>query len=119
MYKYNPAYYKRIEVYKNGNLPYSFNYKMRLRYVGEKCPVCGCVMKNGANEPTIQHNKPISKGGEHRLENISIFCKKCNISIGNTETPINNTQDVIDKWFEVRSMSNKELINRIWNLKNA
>ncbi len=117
MYKMSECDKRRKEVYKEGNLPYSFDYKIRLRYIGEKCPVCGCVMRTGMNQPTIQHNKPISKEGEHRLVNISVFCKRCNISIQDKEVPIKNTLDVIDKWYEIRNISSRQLIDRLWTLK--
>ena len=92
---------KRLEAKKESDLSYSFDYKIRNAFVGEKCPICGCVMNyaNNLTKPTIQHNTPISLGGKHEIDNISVICNKCNTSIQNREiTPAYNTEVVKEKW---------------------
>jgi 5-methylcytosine-specific restriction endonuclease McrA len=100
----SPARQKRLEEHKKSELPYSFNYKIRNAFHGEKCPLCGCTMNNENNlvKPTIQHNIPISKGGEHEITNISVICQSCNTSVQNREQTgkLNNDQ-VIRKWNEI------------------
>lgn len=86
--------------YQNSTLPYSFTYKMRRAFDGKTCPVCKKTMSSAYKQltPTIQHNKPISQGGEHEIENISIICLSCNTSIQDQETNGLNNQDVINTW---------------------
>lgn len=101
---------KRQEAYKNSSLPYSFDYKIKHIFYGRKCPICGCEMKTNVDEtgvvsdnrlPTIQHNVPISKGGEHELGNISVICKQCNITIQDKETGDLNAEEVIKEWEKI------------------
>ena len=95
------AQQKRLDAKKESSLPYSFEYKMRQAFHGEHCPICGCVMDCNSNltKPTIQHNIPISLGGKHEIDNISIICVGCNTSIQNrTETPPYNTDLVRMVW---------------------
>ena len=95
------AQQKRLEAKKDSSLPYSFEYKMRQAFHGELCPICGCVMdgSNNLTKPTIQHNVPISLGGKHEVDNISIICSGCNSSIQNRqETPPYNTDMVKAVW---------------------
>lgn len=104
---------KRKLAYKQGNIPYSFIYKMRKAMTGERCPICNIVMeiKYGRDGnivwtirdymPSMQHNKPISKGGTHTLDNISFICKSCNLSLQNKETPKLNNELVRKKWEEL------------------
>lgn len=94
---------ERRVVYKNSDLPYSFGYKIRAAYIGKRCPVCGNVMGYGEfgtrlNLPSIQHNIPISKGGEHKLDNISVICSSCNKSIRNNITGELNSKEVKEIW---------------------
>lgn len=89
--------------YEKSSLPYSFEYKIRQAFNGKICPICGCKMAPGdfghrLNIPSIQHNIPISKGGEHELHNISVVCKSCNVSIQDTETGELNNLEVIETW---------------------
>ena len=51
--------------------------------------------------PTIQHNLPISKGGEHEIDNISVICESCNTSICDNETEEFNNAEVIEKWDKI------------------
>lgn len=99
----------REEAYEKSSLPYCFGYKIRQSFTGEKCPVCGCTMKNydgSPTMPTIQHNIPISKGGEHELYNISVICKSCNVRLKDAETGSLNNADVIKKWNEISGIPN-------------
>jgi DnaD/phage-associated family protein len=52
-------------------------------------------------QPTIQHNTPISKGGEHELGNISVMCRSCNSSIRDKETGELNSREVADMWDKI------------------
>lgn len=101
---------KRQKAYKESSLPYSFEYKIRYAFHGEKCPVCGFAMEGSVDEagvasnihkPSIQHNVPISKGGKHELGNISVICHKCNVSLQDTITGDLNAEEVIKKWDEI------------------
>lgn len=88
---------KRNEAYKNGSLPSCF-IKIKYYFYNSPCPICNYKMRTGRHQPTIQHNIPISKGGKYELNNISIVCKECNISLRDTETGSLNNADVIDVW---------------------
>lgn len=90
----------RRAIYKEGGLPYSFNYKIRTAFVRKHCPICNCVMdySNNLVKPTIQHIVPISKGGKHQLGNIAVVCMSCNTSIQDKETGILNAKEVIEVW---------------------
>lgn len=91
---------KRKLAYKESSLPYSFEYKVKRMFEGETCPVCGKRMTSAYKRslPTIQHNIPISKGGRHELDNISVICESCNVSIRDNETGSLNNEMVIDYW---------------------
>ena len=99
---------KRRTAESESSLPYSFKYKIKQSFFGKKCPVCGVIMDNiidrelmitGNNFiPTIQHNIPISKGGKHELGNISVICKRCNVSLRDTETGELNAKEVEEVW---------------------
>ena len=94
---------KRKKAYKESSLPYSFSYKMKRAFEGITCPVCGKKMTSAYRErtPSVQHNIPISKGGEHELENISMVCNGCNSSIRDKETDRLNNTMVVDLWDKV------------------
>jgi len=101
---------KRNKEYKNSSLPDSFSYKIRQAFWGKKCPICKCIMEEVSMskdcKPTIQHNKPISKGGKHELENISVICSNCNVSIGDRkETGKLNNREVIKVWNTIGNQS--------------
>ena len=91
---------KRKIAYKNSSLPYSFTYKIKRAFEGCVCPVCGKTMTSSVKVclPTVQHNLPISKGGKHELDNISIICESCNTSIRDEETGELNNAEVIETW---------------------
>lgn len=97
---------KRDEAYKKSSLPYSFLYKIRNAFNGCECPVCGNTMticKHKKFIPTIQHIVPISKGGEHELDNIAVICYSCNSSIKDKmiEGKLNN-EEVKEKWEQIQ-----------------
>lgn len=109
----------RQKAYRESSLPYSFEYKIKHAFYGEPCPICGFNMCGSIDEsgvgtnirrPSIQHNKPISKGGKHELGNISVICHHCNITLQDTETGRLNADEVIKKWDEI-CMSDKRLSN--------
>lgn len=91
---------KRQIAYKESELPYCFTYKIRRAFDGKQCPICGGTMHSSARTtmPTIQHNIPISKGGKHVIENISVICESCNTSIKDKETGALNNADVVRTW---------------------
>ena len=98
---------KRSEVYAIG-LPCSFNYLIRREFYSKPCPVCGAKMERdrefGTRKhiPTIQHNTPISKGGLHEIENISVICLSCNTSLRNTVTGMLNNSEVVSAWKKIK-----------------
>lgn len=92
---------KRQQAKKDSLLPYSFEYKIRNAFVGYVCPICGKQMnyENALSSPTIQHNIPISMGGKHEIDNISVICRSCNSSIQNRiATEPYNTEEVKRVW---------------------
>ena len=91
----------RAKAKKESSLPASFDARIRNAFVGKRCPICNVIMTYEFNttKPTIQHNLPISKGGKHELDNISVICQSCNTSIQNkVETPPYNTEEVKAVW---------------------
>lgn len=106
----SPQETKRQKAYRESDLPYSFEYKIRQAFYGKVCPVCNFEMKGYVDEcgiatdihkPSIQHNIPISKGGKHELGNISVICHQCNVSLQDTETGRLNADEVIKVWDEI------------------
>jgi len=88
---------------QESELPFSFNYKIRQAFFGRKCPICGIEMKPQEFQynqflPSIQHNKPITKGGKHELGNISVICKRCNVTLQDKETGKLNADEVAFEW---------------------
>lgn len=111
---------KRLDVKKESDLPYSFEYKIRNAFVGEECPICGCTMnyENNLTKPTVQHNKPISLGGKHEIDNISVICNSCNSSIQNrVETPPYNTALVKEKWECIGNVSGMSTQDRLGKVR--
>jgi len=91
----------RNKLYKESSLPDKFMGTIRSLFHGEYCPVCSIEMVQGTNtKPSVQHNKPLSKGGKHDLDNISVICLSCNMSIKNKETSTLNNIEVKKKWKE-------------------
>ena len=94
---------KRKIAYHNSSLPYSFEYKIKRAFDGMECPVCNKIMRLSykLSMPTIQHNLPISKGGKHEIDNISVICESCNTSIRDNETDSLNNEKVIEVWDKI------------------
>ena len=92
---------KRLEAKKESNLPSTFENQIRVAFNGKKCPVCNKIMnfERDIDNPSIQHNVPISLGGKHEIDNISVICRSCNCGIQNKEiTPPYNTEEVKQTW---------------------
>ena len=101
--KLSPARQKRQKARKESELPSSFDYKIRNAFLGKVCPVCGRTMQPNEFDktdtmPTIQHNIPISKGGKHEIDNISVICRSCNSSLQAEICPPYNTDEVKEVW---------------------
>lgn len=104
----NKTNYDRKKIEKESSLPYSFSYKIRQAFMLESCPICNCVMGYAERDeigmilrnpmPTIQHNIPLSKGGKHEIDNISVICHLCNVSIKDNITGDLNNKLVKEKW---------------------
>ena len=91
----------RIAARKASDLPSVFDQVIRNAFEGEICPICGDEMcsENSRKMPSIQHNVPISKGGLHDIDNISVICRSCNSMLqNNVETPPYNTEKVKEVW---------------------
>ena len=106
---------KRRQIYKHSSLPFSFEWKIRKAFVGEICPICKFPMElydydeiigniPSCRKPTIQHNIPISLGGEHELSNISVICHNCNVKIQNKITGELNNEKVVEKWQKLNGL---------------
>ena len=104
--------------YSESSLPYSFNYKIRRAFEGKKCPICNRTMTASSKilTPTVQHNTPISQGGEHELDNISVICLSCNTSIQDQKTGDLNQKEVIETWERIVKLE-KENKDWFWNLE--
>lgn len=52
---------------------------------GRRCGICREMVraKVGPMRPSIDHIVPLSKGGEHNLENVQLAHYRCNLSKGN------------------------------------
>lgn len=102
----NKKQYKKTESYKN--MKRNGSHKKRVITKGNKyedirrnvlfrrfnyiCQGCNvkCVHPNGVNYndnncATIDHIKPVSKGGNHTYDNTQLLCRKCNTMKGNNE----------------------------------
>ena len=103
-----PSTDARKIAYEKSSLPYSFEYKIKKEFIGKECPMCGCTMNYANNlvKPSIQHNIPLSRGGEHELGNISVICLSCNSSVKNTETGPLNSEEVIEIWDKINQKNN-------------
>jgi 5-methylcytosine-specific restriction endonuclease McrA len=57
---------------------YNYIFKELLHKYNFKCVECGCK-----ENLTIDHIKPVSKGGGDEISNLQIMCKSCNSKKGN------------------------------------
>ncbi len=52
----------------------------------ERCPRCDVVLDyDQAHQPNsaeADHIVPVAQGGDHRVENLTIICRHCNIMLG-------------------------------------
>lgn len=106
----------RYEAKKSSDLPSCFDYKIRHAFDGKQCPVCGATMREAIaySSPTIQHNTPISLGGKHEIDNISVICRHCNTSLQNRQItgPLNNAE-VQRIWSQIGNVSGMDTQNRL------
>ncbi len=55
---------------------------------GSLCIWCKCQLcfdgKNGLKSATIEHLRPISRGGTHNIKNLALACLECNRARGNS-----------------------------------
>lgn len=107
----------RKMAYKESSLPYSFTYKIKRYFEGKECPVCGRKMLSSykSTMPTVQHNIPISNGGKHEIDNISVICESCNTSIRNNETGDLNNAEVVEAWDKIVE-ADKKKIKWFWDV---
>jgi len=107
----------RKMAYKESSLPYSFTYKIKRYFEGKECPVCGRKMLSSYKStiPTVQHNIPISNGGKHEIDNISVICESCNTSIRNNETGDLNNAEVVEAWDKIVE-ADKKKIKWFWDV---
>ena len=68
---------QRRRARKKGNESRPYDFKTICEHYGNKCARCGNKIKL-----TIDHIKPISKGGPDIASNIQPLCRKCNSSKG-------------------------------------
>lgn len=79
---------KDKRIYKNGKPDLSITLtKLYLRDEGV-CQICGRKIEfdcdpNSDYYPSIDHVKPLSKGGLHQWDNVQLACRKCNTEKGN------------------------------------
>lgn len=64
-------YKMRRRAHLRTNIP-AGQIKARMEYFGNRCWMCG------GNADTVDHVKPISKGGAHLLANLRPACRRCN-----------------------------------------
>lgn len=106
----------RYEAKKNSDLPSCFDYKIRHAFDGKQCPICGVTMKEAItySSPTIQHNTPISLGGKHEIDNISVICRHCNTSLQNRQItgPLNNAE-VQRIWAQIGNVPGMDTQNKL------
>lgn len=106
----------RYEAKKKSDLPSCFDYKIRHAFDGKQCPICGVTMKEAItySSPTIQHNTPISLGGKHEIDNISVICRHCNTSLQNRQItgPLNNAE-VQRIWAQIGNVPGMDTQNKL------
>ncbi|PUZ23528.1 hypothetical protein BUY00_01530 [Staphylococcus chromogenes] len=84
---------RRAKIISNGRVDWDISIKKLLKRDGRYCYLCKQPMKVNADTndslyPSIEHIKPISKGGTHTWDNVKLAHRKCNWEKG-TKTFIN------------------------------
>jgi endogenous inhibitor of DNA gyrase (YacG/DUF329 family) len=75
---------KRKAIQRGAKVGQAFSYKQVFDRDGWRCQLCGKVTperKRGTisnNAPEVDHIIPLSKGGEHSLNNVQTLCRACN-----------------------------------------
>lgn len=98
----------RSKAHMESELPYKFSGVIRGLFYSDRCPICSCRMTDGNTKPSIQHNIPISKGGKHEIDNISVICLSCNMSLKDKETSDLNNQKVKERWNNYIESNNED-----------
>ena len=79
---------------KRINIPKAVREQVWRKHMGPTfsgdCKVTWCENKMNVFDFTIGHNKPLSKGGENKIDNFIPICSRCNSSMGSRYT--------IDEW---------------------
>lgn len=74
---------RRFRKYKTKRIDYSAtSFQIYLKYKGV-CQNCQCKTNLGLHDhadttATIEHIIPLSDGGNHTWDNVTLFCQKCN-----------------------------------------
>lgn len=88
---------RRRRIYKNGVVDHSINLYWLMRRDKNKCQICGYKVDTndyktiggvfivGENYPSIDHIKPVSRGGAHTRDNVQLAHMKCNGMKGDKE----------------------------------
>ena len=88
---------RRRRIYKNGVVDHSINLYWLMRRDKNKCQICGYKVDTndyktiggvfivGENYPSIDHIKPVSRGGAHTRDNVQLAHMKCNSMKGDKE----------------------------------
>lgn len=75
---------KRKAIQRGAKVGQAFSYKQVFDRNGWRCQLCGKVTpehKRGTishNAPEVDHIIPLSKGGEHSINNVQTLCRACN-----------------------------------------
>lgn len=74
---------RRNKIISNGRVDWDISIKRLLKRDGVDCYLCNRSMKpnvdkNDALYPSIEHVKPIAKGGTHTWDNVKLAHRKCN-----------------------------------------
>ncbi|REH88586.1 HNH endonuclease [Staphylococcus felis] len=74
---------RRLTIKNNGEVDWNISIKGLIKRDGQKCYLCGndVIFSENTNDdyyPSIEHVKPLSKGGTHTWDNVKIAHRKCN-----------------------------------------
>ena len=81
-------------------------------YAGRLIKKCACNNPNSRFQPTIDHIRPLSKGGQDALNNI-IICNRITNFEKNDKFPTWNTNGKVFQAHRVKGCSNKYCIVKI------